>query len=361
MLLKRSKKKKRGFFARLTRSFIAVVILTALVLGVSLFAKSAATMSTSDFAHFLSPVLSRLGLSENQAGTVAGEFVQRVEETGIGNDNLQKGKITVAQPINPEDPAINTKDETSNATKTNTGEKILSVAIMTDSGDESENLGKAVNKAKSLNVDYVFHLGDLTAWGDKQSLVEAKSVLDDSGLPWVAIPGDHDLAESVKLYGNLGLENFTEVFGKTYYAIDVNGIKFVIFDNSANNTPMDDTRFTWALENIKKADYVLVSQPIYHPSPTDIMSIMGVVDGEDVPVLKEQADLLLTAIRSSSVKSVFAGDHHMSSINKDPVRPTLTHYVTGAVAKSRNVQSFPRFYLLEIFTDGSQNVTEILF
>ena len=345
MFFRSKKSKDRGIISRLFRSLFAIVILSGMAFGIALSVNKISTLDAQTFVSLTSPVLSRLGLSEEKTGEVAGEFIERVSETGVrtsfDSENLGGGST-----------AIDVLDTESTVA--------AKVALITDSGGEVDTLTQALTLAKNNDVDYVFHLGDLTQWGDVDSLAETKNILDESSLKYFAIPGDHDLAQSETLYGTGGLENFKKVFGANYHRIKVGGVVFVMLDTSANRTPLDESRMLWARQNIPEADFVLVSQPLYHPQPTELMSIMGLVKGEVLPDIKAQADTLLSLIRNSNVQAVFAGDHHMSSISTDAINADLTHYVVGACAKERNVQTFPRFDILTVYEDLTFDVDEIV-
>ena len=357
MLFRRKKRrpKRPGFFKRIFRALFAIVILTGFVAFVSLATKEISSLDPVTFAKVSAPIFTRLGLSEAKTGQVAGELVERISQTGINKLDRDGSNSDISANVNLGPATL------SGSTIRKSKTVVAKVAVMADSGDENLNLQDALQKAKELEVDYVFHLGDLTSWGDLKSLEAVRSVLEEGGSNWFALPGDHDLAQSASVQGGGGLENYTNVFGKNYAFITVNKVTFLLFDNSANKTPLDDARYNWFLNNVSYADYVLLSQPLYHSSPSDLMGVMGVFNGEEVKEINDQAKVLLAEVRNSDVQGVFAGDHHFSSISIDPVRDSLTHYVVGAIAEKRNVQVFPRFTILEVYSDNSYEVSEILF
>jgi hypothetical protein len=115
----------------------------------------------------------------------------------------------------------------------------------------------------------------------------------------------------------------------------------------------------WFKGELKDADFVLLSQPIYHPKNN---IVMGVVKGEEVADVLAQSKEILDLIQKSNVMAVIAADQHMSSQNPDPVRDSLSHIVVGAVTKTHdgiiNLQT-PKFAVLSVYDDGTYNVADV--
>src|SRR3989344_3405791 len=318
---KRDKSNKSSVLGKLLRPIISIIVLTALVLGIALFVKEISTMSYKRVISITAPLLAKVGLSSDKAGEVAGEFIKRASDTDINIGNIIK---------DTSDPIKNSKSA-------------VTVAIFSDPHSDNLDLLKAISKTKDLSVDAIFHLGDHTDLGVITKLEEAKKILDESDLKYYTIPGDHDLWQSV------GVGNFAQVFGDNFHSITLKGVKFVMLDNSANYTVIDAKLTAWFTEEVKNADFVLLSQPLYHPT---FNRIMGVVDGEDVIKVKDQALEILNLIRQSKVKAIIAGDQHGSSISIDTQRSTLSHIVIGAITSERNLQS-PRFSVIRVYADDN--------
>lgn len=364
MLRRNKRKKNRSLFSRIFRSFFAIIILSGFVYGLALFTKELAFLDSEKVNTLAGPLLNKVGVDEDLAGEVAGEFATRVSQTGISKDNdLQK--TTSAEKYlsstNNLEQVASTDEEDILATSTDregTGTKkpSLQIALMSDVHENWDALVEAINISESANVDYILYLGDFTDWGDITSLEKGKELLDETNIKWFALPGDHDLAQSASKNGDGGLENFNAVFGSNYKIITLNDVNFMLLDNSANFTPLDELRFTWFLNNIADTDFLFLSQPLYSENST---VVMGVVDGEEVTDVNNQRKVLLSKVQESSVQAVFAGDHHRSSVSTDLVRDDLKHIVVGALTKSRNIQT-PRFSILNIYNDGSFDLDEIV-
>lgn len=219
------------------------------------------------------------------------------------------------------------------------------------------------------DIEYLFLLGDLTGYGDTQSLSKIKEMLDSTGMTYYAIPGDHDLTES------LGFTNFTQVFENNMHKIKVEDITFLMLDNSANFTEILSSDMTWFKNNVGSADFVFLSQPLYTEelnSPFSSLYMGSTLEKpEDEDMLERQSrvlaqrDELLKEIRESEIKAVVAGDHHKSSDQEDPEDADLSHHVVGAISGTVNelpqtlLQS-PRFSVMTVFDDSTYELEEVL-
>lgn len=241
------------------------------------------------------------------------------------------------------------------AVKTSGIRKNFKVALMSDSENDWVALEKALIEAKKREVTAVFFLGDLTTFGDLKSLKSGKKLLDDSGLKYYVIPGDHDLAASAGDGDSSGLAYFKQIFGSNYHSIELNNITFLLLDNSANYTEIEGEMIDWFRANLKDADFVILSQPIYHPT---IARVMGEIDGKRTESVFKQGQLLLEAIRNSSVLAILASDHHVYSRSMDPIRKNLLHYVTGALTRENNFGS-PEFLIMTIYEDKEFSVERV--
>ncbi len=318
-------------FKKAIKSFFSVLVLTSLVLGITLTVKGISDLNEKKIVG----LASKIGME----GQVAGLFSKRSVK-----DLVLQVSSTINLGATPENNIVNKK------------EILFKIAIIADSENDYDNLNKALEKVKTLNVYEVVHLGDLTEWGDVGSMMKIKEYLDNSKLNYVTIPGDHDLAESVGNKDVTGLANFTQVYGDNFHILNTNGMKIVILDNSANYTPISNTLVEWFKAQVVNADFVMLSQPLYHPTNS---RAMGIVDGEPTPVVVAQALLLLDMIRKSNVKAIIAADQHISSENADPVKSDLKHIVVGALTKARNLQT-PRFSLMTVYNDKSFTTEDVI-
>ena len=246
-------------------------------------------------------------------------------------------------------------------------ELLFKMALLADSEGGWENLGRAVDKAKDLSVNAIFFLGDLTRWGEKEDLLQGREILSKSGITTIIIPGDHDLAASVSAGDEGGREIFNEVFKDSDILVNVakeyniEGYKFIFLDNSANFSPLTEEELKWFKKEVQSSDFVILSQPLYHSTN---YRIMGIVDGEKISSVYIQGQELLSWIRESNVKAVISADQHIYSNLPDNIKHNLRHIVIGALVPNsieeiRNPQA-PRFGVLEVYSDGSFKVEDVV-
>ncbi len=349
-----------GFFGRIFRATISMIVLTAFVLGITFSVKQISTIDADKITGFVSPYLAKIGLDEETAGQVAGNLFERVSHTGMSDGS----SITT----NSEDP-----------TSVPEGDVLFSIAIISDSHiattkqefiNNKAHLDKALNLAKERGIEAIVHAGDITNFGETSDLREAKAMLDAQNMTYYVLPGDRDLAASV------GISNFLNVFGENKFAFEIKGTKFVLFDNSANYTQISQENMNWFRNEVQDADFVIFSQPLYTESLLLLNYMYMGSSSEDLTEnpdlsqrqaqVRSQRDQLLEVIRDSDVKAVFAGDHHRFDKALDKEKPSLVHFVVGAT--SEVVSDLPsgvllqpqKFMLLHIYENGGYKTEEIL-
>ena len=351
--------KKPSFTKRLFRSGMSTVIISAFVLSVTYGVK------------FLSEKNPQLALYEyartvpqdSKAGQVAGVLTEKyenyvqhaqdkaskaVEESSTGS--IPNEDMNVVDPTKNDTVSTNTPEIDS---KTN--DERFVVAIFADSHSDTDNLNKAISVAKSLNTDVILHLGDHTNLGIVPDLQKAKNTLELSGIKYYALPGDRDLWEST------GPQNFIEVFGTNRHSFKLGEFKFVLLDNSRNFSRIPQEDVDWFSKEVTDASFVLLSQPLYHPSN----KVMGIYDGEKIVAVRNQAEEILEMIRQSNVKAIISAEHHLSSETLDPIKPELVHYVVGAVTSEINdkpqaILQTSRISILELDSNGTFKIHEEL-
>lgn len=135
--------------------------------------------------------------------------------------------------------------------------EILRFAVISDpqvkDGSQLQFLNKALQKAKEEEVKFVVITGDLSQDGKTQQLEAAKKALDESGLKYYTVPGNHDV-----LLG--GIQNYQKVFGEAYKKMEIQTkvenskikkVVLMLIDNSrliSDEQQIDDRQIKW-LEN----------------------------------------------------------------------------------------------------------------
>jgi len=360
--------------SRLFRGVLAVLILTAFVLGIAYSIRELSSINVEKLAHLASPYLAKVGISDKQIGMVAGNLIERATDVGIEGvttANLSEDKDKDEEKVTEDSPE---EDISSASTQIESSYEIAIIAdshIANDKEEYKENknhLDSSLAVITDLEISEVIHVGDVTNWGVVSDLKDAKEVLDNSELAYYVLPGDRDLAQAV------GPSNFKSVFGKTNQVLVKGENKFVLFDNSANYTLISQEDIAWFEKNIEDADFVILSQPLSTEGLTlfncqymgnSCKDLEDEILSQKQQAVREQKDVLLEMVRTSSVKAIIAGDHHKSSKIEDTQRPSLTHYVVGAVGGtvSEYAQSSlqtQRFSLLKLFDDGSYVLDDVV-
>ncbi len=352
--------KRKSFFFRFIRFVISVIVISAFLLAISVLIKSASNLDSVN----ISGATNNVQKSIVGSSVISGKDINSTINWFISSINIPdfSFKKLFGMLVRSAAKKVISTDSTNKNV-------LFHVCILADIHQDTENLSKALNKSKDLGCAKLFIIGDLTNYGDVASLQGVKDSLDLFETEYYVIPGDHDLAQSVSV------SNFNKVFGSDYQLVDLSGVKFLMADNSANYTIMDSKQMAWLQSNIVGADYVLLSQPLYVEglNPPFNQIFMGstrtpLTDPtliEKQQAVKDQGKLLLDLIeKTTSIKAVFAGEHHRSSELTDPVRADLKHIVIGAV--SSTVDNYPqsviqtsRFSLLKIFEDKTYSIEDV--
>lgn len=236
------------------------------------------------------------------------------------------------------------------------GKLLVRFALVADSHNNNENLGRALQISKKEGVKFVIGLGDYTDVGTMDELQEAKRVFVSSGLPFYVTAGDHDLWDA-RDKGHDPTERFSEVFGSTFQSFSDSNIRFIILFNSDNYEGVDSLQKKWLKDTLESPEtkeakkvFVFLHEPLYHPSSDHMM-------GKVTPKLSAQAAELSGIMKGGGVFEVFAGDAHNFGRYDDP-KSGLKMTVVGALASERNVQK-PRFTIVDVYEGGGYNVKDL--
>ncbi len=340
---KEVKKKSRKIsliFGKFLKSIIAIVLISALILGISLFVRGVSNVDRKGLINLMSTLFTKLNI-----------------------DSKRKERIVTSVNLTEQNLVENEKNKMS-------GELLFKICIISDIHQDKDNLIKALEKVNASGCRGIFVIGDVTNYGDTDSLEEMRDILNSAGIDYYVIPGDHDLAESVNV------NNFNDVFGINYHLVGYEGTSFLLIDNSPNYTKISSLQLLWIESNIDKVDFVVLSQPLFTEGlnvPFDgIFMGSSVIPPEDILLKKKQLEVkelgedLLDMIRKNeNVKAVFAGEHHRSSEIVDSKRSNLYHFVIGAITNT--VNDFPqnaiqtsRFSILSIYDNEKYFIEDIL-
>lgn len=231
---------------------------------------------------------------------------------------------------------------------------VFRFGLITDSHNNLADLRKSLSQLKDQGASFIVGLGDYSDVGTLEELERARQVFESSGLPFYLTAGDHDLWDC----DNRGMSptcNFEAVFGPAYQSFRYAKIRFIILNNSDNNNGFDQPQLMWLEGELARGEdtqltLVFVHEPLYHPSSDHLM-------GKTNPKLRGQAEHVVKLLKDSGVNEVFAGDTHFFSRYEEP-KQKLKMTAVGALSRDRNAQ-VPRFTLVDVYHDGSYNVSDI--
>lgn len=228
----------------------------------------------------------------------------------------------------------------------------LKFAVMSDIHSDYTNLKKALEIAKTDDNSFVILTGDLTTIGKEEELLEIKKILDESGMKFYVVPGNHDVWYDRRTEKNM----FGEIFGETFVSFKEGDIKFILVNNGDYINGLEGIKGTegqksWLTEETKEClqvtCLVFMHMPLNHQSSIYVM-------GQETPAVATQAAQLVKLLVENKVKQVFAGHLHYSSFYElDGLRTTIV----GAITSDRNVQS-PKFLEVSV-SDGNLDQKEV--
>lgn len=215
------------------------------------------------------------------------------------------------------------------------------VGVLADIHNDLGSLKKALGKMKDDGVVKVLVAGDLSINGTEEELKKVKAVLDDSGVDYLAVPGNHDL------YKN----KFSVVFGKEWQSQLLDNLKIIMINNG-NWRGLGDDQKRWIeleVKDCKKIRCVVVMhEPLGHYLTAHVM-------GEYSKTTAGEAVWLNELLLNNGVEEIFVGHLHFNSTY---VFAGLENNVVGAISKERNNQT-PRFLEISSYEVGGQPKREL--
>lgn len=220
--------------------------------------------------------------------------------------------------------------------------------VMADIHADWVEMKKALEKAKSKGLTFMLVAGDLTTVGKDEELAKAKQVLDEAGMEYRVVPGNHDWWLSNKIGKNI----FGSLFGKNYMSFSEANIKFIMVDNG-NYKGLGEEQKKWLEGEVMGCLMIkciaVMHMPIEHNFSEHVM-------GEDSKKVTVEAKWLGELLRKYGVKDLIAGHlHYYSSYEIEGLKT----YLVGAVTKERNNQT-PRFMEMTVAAAGELEANKVL-
>ncbi|MFI3295401.1 MAG: metallophosphoesterase [Rikenellaceae bacterium] len=141
----------------------------------------------------------------------------------------------------------------------------------TSNGREQQLL-QSIEKAKENNADLVILAGDIINFPSEASVELIKKIMDESGLTWVYIAGNHDWhyegmeGTATDLRASWVEQRLTPLYqgeNSMYSSRIINGINFVVIDNSTNEVSQEQLDFF--KKQTQKSEPIILSMhiPLY--------------------------------------------------------------------------------------------------
>lgn len=172
-------------------------------------------------------------------------------------------------------------------------------------GIESGVLPGIIESAKENGARFMVDTGDVSGNGSRDELMLYKNLVDESGLEFHTVPGNHDVGS-----GGVSQE-YEEIIGPYYFSFDYAGDHFIIIDNADDRTGIDDRQMQWLSEDLATNNgmahqFVFAHIPMADASlPSEHVS--GEKGGEG---LRSGRQLVELAVDSPNVEAFFFGHIH---------------------------------------------------
>lgn len=208
--------------------------------------------------------------------------------------------------------------------------KVARIAVVADIHNDVDYLKKAINRSKELGVELMIVDGDMSKEGKKEELLTIKKVLDESGLKYLTVPGNHDWWDG----------KYSEVFGKSYQSLKWGdfGYKLILVDNG-NWWGLGESQKEWLGGEIGECKVikcvVFGHVPLNHPNSKHVM-------GEDRPKVMTQGLELIKQMIENKVERWVSGHIHFQ---KEYEKDGLKTIIVGSLSQERSAQR-PRWTVL---------------
>lgn len=216
---------------------------------------------------------------------------------------------------------------------------------------------RAVTDARRRGVDAVLSPGDLTKDGEPWNYEAVDDVLADLDVPFLAVPGNHDVPKASDDHEAMPVATFAERYadGKFPFRTRIGGVDIFglnsagtddrLFESHAGH--VDEEQLTWLEDELSTAEAPLVLTHHNLPAVSEqIPHHRDTVEPEmAIPPVSRDTEALLSALDAAPPPLVLTGHLHLPATGvTDGVRELM----------APTTCSFPQAYLLlEIDDDGT--------
>lgn len=195
--------------------------------------------------------------------------------------------------------------------------------VASDIHNDLKNLKRVLEKAKEKRVAWVAVTGDLTNGGSEAELRAVKEVLDNGGVKYVTVPGNHDDWQGTKEKRDI----YAAVFGDRYRSFYDQGWKFILMDNS-DWRGLGEEQKEWMTTEVAECPrikcLVMMHMPLNNAMSDHVM-------GEYVESTAQEAEAMVKLLVENKVVQVYAGHLHIAmTYELEGLRTMLVGAVTEA-------------------------------
>ena len=172
----------------------------------------------------------------------------------------------------------------------------LEFYVFGDSQGYQKGIYEIAEDALTDQPDFVFHLGDLTPFGQQNQYEAVSTALHQFHVPVFTTIGNHDIRLG-------GVSYYSEYFGPSMYSFDYGSAHFAVFNTSTGD--VSQSELAWLESDLSHSDsdwkFVFTHMPIYDPRPSFNHTILNATT----------ASILNSLFTSTHVNAVFAGHIHL--------------------------------------------------
>lgn len=224
---------------------------------------------------------------------------------------------------------------------------VAKVALVSDSHSDVDTFSKVLSQVVRDQPDILIHLGDVSTAGEQADLEAMKRLMDDTGLVYYVLPGDHDY----NWVPRHDLSNFLDVFyqgvpEQMNRTVEIQGYQLILYENSLGAQGVSTQSLGWLRSLLSqntsatyKGRFIFTSTPPINPYFADKADAGG----------RELLDLLADA----DISQVFSGDVHIyARFTDDATDITVT--TVGASGSYKN--PLPQYVMLELYENGAFDI-----
>lgn len=237
-------------------------------------------------------------------------------------------------------PGVQTETPGENSTDTSEDEPAFSFIVC---GDVHNNYGVFNHILEAArDVDFLIIAGDLTGSGTSTELNKFRDVMENSGVRYYAVPGNHDVATSPVE------ENYTRILGPPYQSFHHLNSFFVLIDNSSPDLGFYPAMREWTRQELERArgldfDHVFAVCHVPPGFPYSRRTALTLSEGV------KANDHLVPVLSEGGVDQLFCGHFHAFS---QWTQAGLTITITGGAGAPLHVSEqsggYHHYLLVEI-------------